>query len=85
LLLGTVIATEHAIAFFQTVTDDAYTAVCARRGQRMDGAFETVENVRPSGRGYLEALVIIVAAGLASHGMFLCSNAMPHSQYGGVT
>ena len=50
----TVIAAEHAPRLFQTMTDDAHTAMLASRRQPVNCAFEAVEGVRPTTLDQLE-------------------------------
>jgi hypothetical protein len=60
-----VTAVKHT-ASFNAVTDYRAAAVHAGWRQRLDSAFETIEDMRTAVHGYLETLVIFVAAGFAS-------------------
>jgi hypothetical protein len=60
--LGAMLAAEECAVLFQPVADDADAAVLARRRQRVDRAFETVEGVGGAVHAHLERLVVIVAA-----------------------
>lgn len=57
------IATEKSTRLLQSVPDDADTAMSAGRRERMNGALETIEGVRPAVHCDLEGLVIVIAAG----------------------
>src|SRR3569832_1788395 len=54
------------VGFFLAVAQDAHAAVAARGGQRLDGALERIEDVRPVVLRDVERLVVVVAAGLAA-------------------
>src|SRR4029077_16045616 len=67
--LGAMLAAEECAVLFQPVTDHADAAVLARRRQRVDRAFETVEGVGGAVHAHLECLVVIVSARFTSgHG-----------------
>jgi hypothetical protein len=55
----------HVTIRLNTVADDATAAVCARRGERLDGTFKTIECVRFASRRDLKGLIVLVAAGFA--------------------
>jgi hypothetical protein len=58
-------AAEDPALFFDAVADDPAAAVRAGRGQRLYGALETIEYVRLTAQGNLEALVVVVSADFA--------------------
>ena len=62
---GTVVATEHAACFLQPVTDDADATMRACRSQRVDCAFEAVEDMGLSCHHDLEGLVVFIATAFA--------------------
>jgi len=57
--------TEDFSICFHTVPDNTAIAVRANRRQRVDCAFETVENVALSAHDHFEGLVIIIFANFA--------------------
>jgi hypothetical protein len=65
LLAGTMGAAIHRAVCLDAVTDDAAATVCARRGQRLDGAFKAIERVRVTSLGDLKGFIVLVAAGFA--------------------
>jgi hypothetical protein len=66
------IATEKSTRLLQSVPDDADTAMSAGRRERMNGALETIEGVRPAVHRDLKRLVIVIAAGFTgSHDIHL--------------
>jgi hypothetical protein len=65
----TVRTTVESAIGLETVPHDAAIAMLARRGQRMDRAFETVEGMGTSTLYDLEGLVVVVTADFADgHG-----------------
>src|SRR5688572_26939687 len=66
LVLGAMVAAEHAPVLLQAVPDDPGAAVRAGGCQRLDRAFEAVEGVGLPGHHHLEGLVVIVTAAFAS-------------------
>src|SRR5262245_44181707 len=73
-------AVERAVDF-HAVADDPALAVAAGRRERVDRAFETVEDVRGSGLHDGECLVVIVTANFTpGHGALSCQGLLlPHS------
>jgi hypothetical protein len=55
----------HVTIRLDAVADDATAAVCARRGERLDGTFKAIECVRFASRRDLKGLIVLVAAGFA--------------------
>ena len=62
---GAVRAAIQRARRFDAVSDDAAVAVIANWRERVDRAFEAVEDVRLAGDDDFEALVVFVAAGFA--------------------
>src|SRR5687768_523958 len=59
-VLRAVRAAVHRPVCLYPMSNDSAAAVCTHRGQRMDRAFERIEDVRPSIGHDLEGLVILV-------------------------
>src|SRR6266446_7413322 len=62
----TVHATEDLITFFHAVANYSATAMRTLRRNRMDRAFETVEDMPLAGERHLERFVVVVTADFAS-------------------
>jgi hypothetical protein len=58
-------AAVHGPVRLDAMADDAATAVLARRGERLDGAFKAIEGVHGASHGDLKGLIILIAAGFA--------------------
>ena len=65
-MLGAMYAAEDGVAVLNTVADDAAAAMRAGGRERLDRAFEAVEDHGAAAHGDLEALVVVVAALRAS-------------------
>lgn len=61
-MLGAMSATVNGSIRFQTMADNAATAVAALRGQAVDGAFEAVESVALASNDDFEGFVINISA-----------------------
>jgi hypothetical protein len=59
---GTVSTTEHFVLRFESMPDDASSAMCTGRRQRVNGAFKAIENMNRPGPANFEAFVIVIAA-----------------------
>ena len=59
---GTMGAAEQLVAAFDSVADDATSAMLANRGQLRDRAFEAVKHVAIPGRDYFETQFVFVSA-----------------------
>ena len=70
-LTRTVRAAEDPALGFDPVTDDAAAAVRALRRQFVDRTLEAVEGVRRACRAYLERLIVLVSADVASRHLAL--------------
>ena len=57
-----------------TVANDFTITMLALWGERVDGAFETIENMRDAAHPYLKALIVYVAAYFTSHTVCLTSS-----------
>jgi len=68
LLAGAVRATEEFPVRLPAMADDLAAAMVANRGERLNGAFETVEDVGRARGDYLEREGVLVAANFASGG-----------------
>ena len=68
------LAAEESARFFEPVTDNADAAMRASRRQRVDRAFEAVEDMGPTVVHYLKSLVVVVPSGFAD-----CHNTTPPS------
>jgi hypothetical protein len=66
-------AVKYAIGLHAMTNDTASTMRAGGR-QRMDGAFETVENMRDTAHAYLKTLIVYVAAYFTSHTICLTSS-----------
>jgi hypothetical protein len=68
-------ATEEHVPHIYSVPDDPAAAVRTRGRQGMDGALETVENVRLAAGSHFKGFIVLVAAYFAcSHrGLLFCS------------
>jgi hypothetical protein len=76
---GAVVATEYSPVAFETMADDAHTAMRTDGRQHMDRALETVERVGfARGHRHLKRLVVVVAACIAfSHVCLLRNVGLP--------
>jgi hypothetical protein len=59
------LAAKEGSRLLKAVPDNASAAMRARRGQRLDRAFEAVKGVGLTAVNYLKGLVVIVPAGFA--------------------
>jgi hypothetical protein len=62
LAAGAVSTTEHFLLRFESMPDDASSAMCTGRRQRVNGAFKAIENMNRPGPPNFEAFVIVIAA-----------------------
>jgi hypothetical protein len=74
MLLGAVRAAVKYAIGFHAVTNDPASAVCAGGCQRVDGAFETIENMRDPAHPDLKTLIVHVAAYFTSHTVCLTAS-----------